>query len=128
MTRKRRYRQSQARPRGHVCARRQRLAGALWATLLCIAAQGLLAQGLRPLTNTTPEFKCHVKTADRGDSIIRFYSRVELPMRFSDQKTFTQAPVRDSVKANVSTVYECVRIPEQFSDPGAVALEQRLPR
>ncbi|WP_200237562.1 hypothetical protein [Thiohalocapsa halophila] len=65
---------------------------------------------------------------ETAESVIRFYSTQELPVRFSDQETFDQAPVRDSLKARVSAVHECVRIPQQFSDPAAIALEQRVPR
>lgn len=101
---------------------------ALMALGCCVAIQAAVAQRIPELTTATPEYKCHVQVIEGGENIIRFYSRKELPVRFSDGETFAQAPVSDSLKASVSTVYECVRIPEQFSDPGAVALEQRLPR
>jgi hypothetical protein len=112
--------------------------GALfWRASCAVFAVGLLSlasvdevasQDLPPLTTTTPQYKCHVQRIDGGGTIIQFRSRVDLPARFSDADTFAQAPVPNSVKAGISVVNECVRMPEQFSDPSAVMLEGRLPK
>ncbi len=100
------------------------LAGVLLSTL----AQGAVGQPMPPLTSTTPEYKCHVQSAVQGDTVISFYDRRELPARFSDAETLARAAIPSSVRARLSAIHECVLVSEQFTDPAAIALEQRVPQ
>jgi hypothetical protein len=73
-------------------------------------------------------YKCHVAKVDGSETVIYFYEYAALPERFADVETLEQASVPDSVRTRLTTLFECVRLPEDFSEARARELEDTVPQ
>jgi hypothetical protein len=102
-------------------------------SLFCLMPVGTISAqeggpSFPPLSSETPMYKCHVAKVDGSETVIYFYEYAALPERFADVETLEQASVPDSVRTRLTTLFECVRLPEDFSEARARELEDTVPQ